>query len=463
MPTHKFERRVTVPVPVERLWEWHMAPGAFERLAPPWQRIEPVDLPESPAEGARAVFRLRKGPFSIEWRAVLGPVEPPYRFVDTQESGPFGAWRHEHRFAADGARPSVLTDSVTYALPAALGWLPGVAKPARGELERLFRFRHRRMSEDLARFPGELPGPGRTVLVSGSRGLIGSRLVPFLKTLGYTVRGLTRGRGGEGLFHWDPGAGKLDPAALEDVDAVIHLAGENIASGRWTAGRRERILNSRVDGTRTLVEAMGRAKRAPAVLVSASGVNYYPSGSGTVDESSSRGKGFLSEVCERWEAEAMRARGYGIRTVCLRTGVVLDPAGGALAKMLPAFHMGLGGPIGPGRQRLPWIGMDDLLDIYERAMRDSSFDGAVNAVHPQIIEQRRFAKTLGSILRRPAVLPLPEWAVKGLFGKMGEETLLADLAVKPRFLEEGAHPYRHASLEDALAFMLGKAVPSMRS
>ena len=312
------------------------------------------------------------------------------------------------------------------------------------------------MSDDLNRFPGELPGRGKVVLVTGSSGLVGRRLGPYLRTLGYTVRGLSRTPEGEGTFRWDPGEGFIDPEALEGCDAVIHLAGENIAGGRWTKERRHRILQSRVDGTRTLVEGIAKCSNPPSVLVSASGVNYYKIGSPVRSEDSSRGDGFLSEVCEQWEAEAFNARSSGLRVVCMRTGIVLDPLGGALGKMLPAFQMGLGGPVGSGEQGFSWIAMDDLLDLYEAAIRDPRLEGPVNAVHPESVNQRHFSKILGSVLHRPSVLPLPAAVVKALFGQMGEETLLADLTVQPTKLIDHGHDFRFNSLEDALSFMLGK-------
>jgi len=459
MKKQRFVKSATIPVALGRLWDWHMSPGAFERLMPPWQTLEPVDLPDVPGDGQRAVFDLRMGPLKQRWEARLGPLEPPDRFVDTQERGPFAAWRHEHlmKEAADGE--AVLTDAIEFSLPAGLGALPPLRKLAEKELKRLFEFRHRRMAEDLNRFPETLPGTGKTLLVTGLRGFIGRRLVPYLRTLGYSVRGLSRSGTGKGIYSWNPATGEIDPDALNGVDGVIHLAGEGIASGRWTEERRRRILESRREGTRTLVKAMARAEPGPDVLVSASGVNFYAGREGPQDEGDVRGEGFLAEVCDVWEGEARVAEASGIRTVLLRTGIVLDPSGGALGKMLPAFKFGLGGPIGSGRQGFPWIAMDDLLDIYERALRDSSLTGPVNAVHPETMSQGSFSRSLGRVLRRPACFPLPAGLVKLLFGRMGEETLLADLNIRPGVLLEKTHPFRSRSVEDALGFLLGRKIP----
>ena len=452
-----FEKSLHVPVPVDRLWDWHCRPGAFERLAPAWQKITLSGEHSALEDGNEVCFHLHQGPLRLKWRARLGPVEPPRRFVDTQVEGPFAYWRHVHEMFGEGESRSQLVDTVTYALPAGLGGVPPFKQLARKEIGRLFAFRHHRMASDLERHSGELPGRGKRVLVSGSTGLIGRRLVPYLRTLGYEVRGLTRGKAAGRLYQWDPSSGSVDPEAFQDVDAVIHLAGENIASGRWTKKRRQRIMESRVNGTRILVDAMANARKRPEVFISASGANFYGSGPGRKTEEMPAGDGFLAEVCQRWEEEAFKARNHGIRTLCVRTGIVLDPLGGALSKMLPVFKLGLGGRVGDGRQAFPWIAMDDLLDIYERAIRDAKLQGPVNAVHPERTDQAGFSRALASTLGRPSFMPLPAFAVRAVLGQMGEETLLADLPVEPAFLEAEDHSFRFDSLKAALSFMLGAA------
>jgi uncharacterized protein (TIGR01777 family) len=234
----------------------------------------------------------------------------------------------------------------------------------------------------------------------------------------------------------------LEAKALQGVEVVIHLAGENIASGKWTTDRKTRIRDSRILGTRLLVDSMSEMESKPSAFLSASGVNVY-------DE-----KGFLRDVCLEWEQEAMRASQLGIRTACLRTGVVLDPSGGALKKMLPAFRFGFGGPIGDGNQAFPWISMRDLVALYLRVMEDTGSHGALNAVHPNLVNQREFARVLGSVLNRPARMPLPAWIVGLLFGQMGRETLLADPVVEPGLIEASGHPFLETSLMACLESQL---------
>lgn len=455
MTAERFSRRVRVGASRDRLWQWHLSPGAFERLAPRWMPMRLLGDGSFPGAGGEVRFVARLFGIWLRWRARIETVEPPEVFVDTQLSGPFREWRHEHRFMAIPNGGAELVDTIDYQLPRSVGCLPFAAAHARREVERLFAFRHRLIQDDLRRFP-EAPGAGRVVLVTGATGLVGRRLVPYLRTLGYTVRMLGRGPSRPGYFHWNPASGELDVAALEGVQAIVHLAGESIASGRWTPQRMRAIRDSRVNGTRFLIDMLRRRGVRPEVLISASGVNYYGSGPGEKDEHSPAGSGFLAEVCTAWESAARDVETLGTRLVMLRTGVVLDPAGGALAKMLPPFRLGLGGPIGGGRQHLPWIAVDDLVDIFALALGDGTLSGPVNAVHPQCLCQARFSECLGAVLGRPACLPLPAAAVRVLFGKMGEETLLADLPIRPMVLQKAGFPFRDETLEQSLRFLLGR-------
>ncbi|MEZ4265294.1 MAG: TIGR01777 family oxidoreductase [Myxococcota bacterium] len=295
------------------------------------------------------------------------------------------------------------------------------------------------------------------VAISGASGMVGQALAGFLRAGGHTVVPLVRG-GGEGIA-WDPRAEKLDPASLIGVDAVVHLAGEPI-SGRWSDEKKRRIVESRELGTRLVASAMAKALPGggPRVLVSASAIGFYGDrGDAPVDEDSAAGDGFLAEVCQAWEDATEAAQRAGIRTVCVRIGVVLDPAGGALAQMLTPFKAGVGGPVGGGDQVMSWIGLGDLVAILHRAIWDDGLSGPVNAVTPHAVTNRQFAKTLGRVLRRPAFLPLPAAVVRGLFGEMGQSLLLDGARVLPRRLEQRGHRFAHPELEGALRDALGRA------
>jgi len=287
----------------------------------------------------------------------------------------------------------------------------------------------------------------KQILVSGASGLIGRPLRKALESRGHGVRTLSRSSRGD--YQWDVDSGHLDPAALEGVDAVVHLAGEGIAQ-RWTDAAKARILGSRVDGTKLLADAVLQRKQRPA-FISASGISYYGiAQSEEVDEHSPSGDGFLAEVVRRWEGAAQPLVDAGVRTVFLRTGIVLSAKGGALAKMLPPFKMGVGGRVGSGRQRMSWVSLDDLVAMYVHVVESESLEGPVNAVAPEAVSNQEFTKVLGKVLGRPTIFPLPAAVVKALFGEMGRETILGDLAVSPGVLEASGFRWRHTKLEAAL-------------
>lgn len=297
------------------------------------------------------------------------------------------------------------------------------------------------------------------IAVTGASGLVGSALVPFLSTGGHRVVRVVRSvpKPGEDAVHWDPQTGQLDPASLEGLDAVVHLAGENIAAGRWTAEQKARIQDSRVKSTGLLCETLAKLSQPPKVLVCASAIGYYGNrGDETLYEDSPAGSGFLAEVCKAWEAATQPASQAGIRTVLLRIGVVLSPAGGALAKMLLPFKMGLGGVIGSGNQYWSWIGVDDVLGAVHHALMTAGLAGAVNAVAPQPATNTEFTKTLGRVLGRPTFLPLPGFAARLALGEMADDLLLASTRVEPRKLVATGYSFRQPALEGALRHLLGK-------
>jgi uncharacterized protein (TIGR01777 family) len=295
------------------------------------------------------------------------------------------------------------------------------------------------------------------ILVTGSSGLIGSALTGKLTAAGHDVTRLVRSSGAaeHRQIRWDPAAGELDAESLEGFDAVVHLAGESVAAGRWTAAKKERIRSSRVQGTRLLAQTLGRLSRPPRVLVSASAIGYYGHrGDDALDEESPPGSGFLAQVCREWEAAADPARGAGIRVVHPRIGLVLSASGGALAKMLPLFRLGLGGPLGSGRQYVSWITLDDLVAAICHSIATDSLSGPVNAVAPEPATNRQFARALGRALRRPARLPAPAFALRAMLGPMADELLLSSTRVIPRKLTDSGFAFDEPDLELALERLL---------
>lgn len=294
------------------------------------------------------------------------------------------------------------------------------------------------------------------IAVSGATGLIGSALSERLHHDGHEILVISRRKVPSSKFTvvpWDPERGEFDAGPLEGVDAVVHLAGETIAK-RWTPANKERIRFSRVEGTRLLVDGLKRLSKRPSVLVAASGVDYYPPGEQELDESSPPGTGFLTEVCQQWEAETARASELGVRTVSLRSGMALSTKGGALAKMLLPFKLGLGGPVGSGRQWMSWIHIDDVVGGYVFAVQQANLSGAVNLTAPRPVRNAEFTKALGRALGRPAFLPAPGFALKLIFGEMAQVLLLEGKKVLPRRLESAGYRFQYPDLDQALSNVL---------
>jgi uncharacterized protein len=298
------------------------------------------------------------------------------------------------------------------------------------------------------------------IAVTGSTGLVGNALVKALEIDGHCVRRVVRrsarpqaGEGNE--IRWDPAAGTIDAAAFHDVDAVVHLAGESVAAHRWTAAVKREIRDSRIRGTRLLCDTLAGLASRPAVLISASAIGYYGNrGDERLDESSPPGAGFLADVCQEWEQATTPALGADIRVVNLRIGVVLSRKGGALKSMLTPFKLGIGGAIGNGRQYFSWITLEDLVRVMQFALSAAALSGPVNAVAPQAVTNRKFTETLGRVLRRPTVLPMPAFAARLAFGEMADEMFLASARVEPKALATAQFEFAHPELEAALRHLL---------
>ncbi len=296
------------------------------------------------------------------------------------------------------------------------------------------------------------------VAVTGASGLVGSALVPFLAKNGHEVLRLVRRDPRDAAeVRWAPDRGEIDAAALEGVDAVVHLSGENIAGGRWSAARKKRLYDSRIGSTRTLARALAAMNRPPKVLLSTSAIGYYGScGDAWLTESSPAADDFLGRLAVDWEAAAAPAAEAGIRVVHPRSGLVLSPAGGALGKMLLPFRLGLGGVIGPGTQYMSWIAIDDVLGAVQHTLVRDDLQGPFNMVAPEPVTNREFTKTLGRVLGRPTVAPVPAFALRLVLGEMAEATLLSSGRVRPDRLQATSFTFRFPALEDALRHVLGK-------
>ncbi|MSR40676.1 MAG: TIGR01777 family protein [Phycisphaerales bacterium] len=302
------------------------------------------------------------------------------------------------------------------------------------------------------------------IAVSGARGLVGRQLTLALRAAGHSVVPIVRAATGVDSAMRNiamDAQQRIAPASLEGIDAIVHLAGAGIADKRWSAARKQEILESRVRGTRAVADAMAAAQRVcqrpPRVLICASGVGYYGAGTTTVDERSGAGLGFLADVVQQWEDASRSARDAGVRTVHLRFGVILSAEGGALGAMLRPFRCGLGGPLGNGRQGFPWVAMDDAIGSVQFCLAHASIEGAVNVVAPARNTQREFAKALGKALHRPAFAPMPAFLVRLIFGELGQALLLEGQFVAPTVLREHGFVFGQPTLEGALARILKHA------
>lgn len=458
MKTRIFEKSCSVNTSVEEVFRWHARPGAIERYSPPWDPIQVVRRTGGIEKGAEVAIRMKAGPVPFIWKARHIDFEENTVFKDKQIWGPFTKWIHTHKFKPSGQAQTIMTDSVEYAL------LP---HPFRNllsyrliekKLDRIFRYRHDCLKHDLRihlGYPFEKP---LKILVSGSSGLIGSNLIPFLTTAGHQVKKLVRyQRKSQDEVFWDPASNRLDIEGLENLDAVIHLAGENIGEGRWTKEKKQKILASRVKGTGQLVEAFSRLKHPPKVFLSASAIGYYGNKGDTIlHEDATFGSDFISDVCRQWESAAWDASKLGIRTALLRIGVVLDPRGGALQRLAVAFRSGLAINLAPGSQYVSWIGLNDTIDSIYHLLFSDGISGPVNIVAPNPVTidalTHQLKLTLGGVVK----FSIPESAITAFFGEKGKEVLLSSTRVSPSVLLDSGFQFRNESVSHLLHTVLGK-------
>ncbi len=456
MPRYVHEE--TLPFPRSDVFAWHMRPGALERLVPPFFPCRVAGREGGMQDGGTVRISVGKPPAAISWTVQHTEFEEGRLFVDEQVSGPFRSFVHRHEFKDDGPNATILRDDVSWR--AAGGRVAGqlTREGVSRQFRRLFRFRAERLRHDLWRH-ASYGGRRLTVAITGASGLVGSALDLFLRTGGHTVLPLVRRKPNRelGEVYWDPVEGRIESDRLEGIDALVHLAGESIASGRWTPRRKKAIRESRVHATQLVAKTVNELDAPPEVVVCASAIGYYGNrGSEILDERSLPGKGFLADLCRDWEREATAAGYCGARVVTLRVGMALSGAGGALGAMLIPFGLGVGGRLGSGRQYVSWIDHDDLVALIHHAIVTPSLRGPVNATAPYPVPNAEFASALGRALKRPSLLPMPSIAVKALLGEMGEALLLDGARVKPAQALKSKFEFAKPGLEESLAFQLGR-------
>ncbi|MGB6059575.1 MAG: TIGR01777 family oxidoreductase [Microthrixaceae bacterium] len=458
--------------PLSEVFTWHERPGALIRLWPQWSGRVLSEPSNGLQPGSRAILRLFvPGTFdklSIEWVAEHVDFDPPRYFSDVMVKGPLRSWVHRHRFSeaereVDSGSVSdpvtSIVDDVSYELP-----LPGlsvVEKLAVNKvLSRTFEYRNQQLRDDLD-FHAAHPGDRLTVAVAGASGTIGTQLCALLSTGGHDVRRLVRREvRNPKEISWDPAAGTIDRDALAEVDVVVHLGGQTIG-GRFNRANKAAMYDSRIDSTVLLSGAIadlaGSGRQVAFVCGSAIGYYGFDRSDDLLDEGEGPGRGFLATLCRDWEAATRPAAEAGARVVNIRTGIVQSPQAGALAKQLPLFKLGVGGPLGSGSQWLSWISIDDIASVFAHAALTPSISGPINAAAPTPVTATDYAKTLGRVLSRPAVVPVPGFGPELLLGREGaREVVSASQRVSTDRLLASGFKFRQPTLESALTHVLGR-------
>ncbi|MFO0597564.1 MAG: TIGR01777 family oxidoreductase [Myxococcaceae bacterium] len=450
MPT--FERRSVLPASAQDVYDWHAQPGAFARLNPSFDPVEVEERTGGLEVGARTIIRLPVGPVRQRWVAEHTACEPGRMFRDEQKAGPFAKWVHTHLFEPRADGTCELVDRIEYELPlGAVGALLGERFTV-STLERNFAYRHEVTRLDLLRHAAFRERTKLTFAVTGASGLVGSALIPFLQGGGHVVRAVKRS------------GASFDAAAFDGVDVVVNLAGAGVADERWSEARKQELRDSRIAYAGRLIAAAKERGAKPKAWLQGSAIGVYGDrGDEALDEKSAvpakvagaRAAAFLSELCVDWEAAGQPAQELGARVIALRIGLVQSAQGGALKKLLPPFLMGAGGPIAGGKAWQSWVSLEDLLgQILHLSMGEH--EGPFNCVGPEPVIQLDYARTLGSVLHRPAIAPLPAFALKTMFGELAEGALLASQRVLPARLREAGFQHVHGSLDAALRFTLGR-------
>jgi uncharacterized protein len=446
-----FESTVDLPVNVQDAFAYHEREGALQRLIPPWESVEIESSDGSIKPGAKVVLKTKLACVPLRWVAEHRDYDPPNRFEDVALSGPFASWHHKHLFRAVTPVSSQMTDHIEYEVPmGAVGQTFG-GSFVHNQLKSMFAYRHRTTHDDLATQARYALAPMK-IGITGSNGLVGNELVPFLSLLGHTpLRANRHGRGTETTFDLS------GDQSWNDCDAVIHLAGKSIADARWTDKVKQDLRDSRVEPTRRLCEKLASLSKPPKVLICASAIGIYGNrGDEILTEDSSIADDFLAGIGKQWEDACEPARQASIRIVSVRFGIILSPRGGALQKMLLPTKFGAGGTLGDGKQWWSWVAMDDALAAIYHALATETIDGPMNVTAPNPVTQKQFAKTLGTVLSRPSMIPAPAFALRLAMGEMADALLLCSARVEPKVLQSTSYPFRFSDLEVALRHLLGR-------
>jgi uncharacterized protein len=457
---HSFARSSHLSVSCEEAFQWHGREGALERMLPQWMPTQIISKEGSIHNGDTVTVKSIFGIVPIVFQALHQNYIENKQFEDIQIKGPFAFFKHTHKFEKIDDKKSRILDEIEYCLPM------GILSRFIGhsfideKLSRLFTYRHRTLKYDLF-LHSKYSHKKFKILVTGSSGLVGSSLVPFLTSGGHTVIKLVRGSSQllqPGTAVWDIENNKfVNPDVLEGLDAVVHLAGENIATQKWSEERKKELVDSRVHFTSALCNALAQLKKPPKAFIAASGIGIF--GSRDYDdilyEESKLGEGFLAKLAKDWEKASEGASHAGMRVVHLRFGTIISLSGGVLKRMYTPYRLCLGGPFGSGRQMISWVSITDVLGLILFSISNEKVTGALNAVAPHAVTNEQFSALLAQTLDRPSSLRIPELFVETLFGEMGRELLLSGQHAKPVKATKNGYEFLHSQLHDAFTYCLG--------
>ncbi len=454
----KFRYSSTIDSPASEVFSWHEKDGALERLSPPWNPLK-IIMKGGISPGSITRMIMHEGPVPYRWTALHTDYVKDSMFRDIQIHGPLKSWSHTHNFCGTRDGKCLLADEIEFEAPFSYFGNILLEGRIRSKLERIFRYRHEITAGDTRQHTAFRKKHGAwKILISGASGLIGSNLTPFLTTGGHEVHKLVRHKPlkSHEIF-WNPSRGEINSEEIEGFDAIVHLAGENIGESRWSPEKKKIFIESRTKGTSLLAKTVNTLKNPPKVFISASATGFYGNrGDEILTEKSSKGELFISDLCDAWEKSAYENLEKDIRLVNARIGVVLDPEGGALARMLPLFKTGLGGKTGTGKQYMAWISMDDVIGAIYHIMYNDSISGKINLAAPEPVKNSELVDVLSRILKRPAFVDIPEKILRMAFGQMAEEILLASSRVVPAKLGSSGYIFLRPDLEASLRHVLGK-------
>jgi uncharacterized protein (TIGR01777 family) len=465
-----FIKRVELSSNIETVFEYHTHEEAIERLIPPWSPLQVLKSNTGLKNGTIAILRLKIGPFGIRWIAQHSGYIQNRQFQDKMIKGPLKYWLHTHSFIPNEINNCTMEDRIDYSPPFGLAGNNFINKKIRDKLYQLFYYRHHILKNDMNLWKLVGNSKGKKILITGSTGLIGSALVPFLNTVGNhhitrMVRPSSKYRDNNNnnnnarIVKWDPEKDIIDIDNLNGFDTIIHLGGENIF-GRWSNSKKRKLLDSRIRTTRLLCNSLSKLKSPPSTLICASAIGFYGSqGRKLLTEETSQGSGFLSDVCQKWEDSTESAKSIGIRVINARFGMVLTPKGGMLQKLVKPSILKIGLKFPDENQYVSWVSIEDVIGSILYSIEDSSIKGPVNVVSPNPIKMSEFMKVLSQVLDNKLNLPLAKSTLKLVFGEEFADYVVSSSSfVLPKKLTMAGYPFLNTNLENTLRLLLGRQI-----